>query len=275
MVLVSAAVAAVVVAGVAFMALREDDSPQAISDSPVVGGDLHAVTVIDGRRFVSGHQGAAYSDTAGRWHSIPGLSGKDGMGWAAVPGTVLVGGHEGLYASTDGGATFTATETDLPVSDVHALGAAGQTVYLASPQGGLFVSTDGTATFEQRSDVGGSFMGTMLVDPDDPQHVIAPDMSYGVVETRDGGATWRALGGPAGAMSISWNSDDREQLVATGMDGSAISADAGHSWQPLDVPTGTMATTFGDDGRLLAAVLDGTRAEIYQRTAAGDTWARV
>lgn len=274
--LASAAVAAAVVAVVALVALRDgSDSTTPASDSPVVGGDLHAVAVIHGRRFVSGHQGAAYSDSDGSWQSIDGLAGKDGMAWANVPGAVLVGGHEGLYVSTDGGSTFTAAQAELPVNDVHALGAAGETVYLASPEGGLFVSTDGAKTFDQRGEVGASFMGTMFVDPEDPQHVIAPDMSYGVVETRDGGATWQSLGGPRGVMSVALNPGNREEIVATGMGGSAVSDDAGQTWQPLEVPTGTAATTYGSHGELIAAVLSGTRAEIYSRVESGDPWTRV
>ncbi len=268
--------AALAAAGLGYLALRDESRPKAASaSSPMVGGDLHAAAVIDGRRFGSGHEGAGYSDQDGSWQPIASLAGKDGMGWASVPGRILVGGHEGLYASTDGGVSFSTAATDLPVTDVHALGAAGNEVYLASPQGGLFVSSDGGTSFEHRSDVGASFMGSMIVDPDDPEHVLAPDMSNGVVESTDGGASWRSLGGPAGIMSVSWDPRDHSRIFAIGMAGASLSDNGGQSWQPLAVPTATMAGTIDGQGRLLAATLSGDRAEMYVSADGGNTWTHV
>lgn len=267
--------AGLAVAGMVYLGVRDEGPSAATTSSPVVGGDLHAAAVVDGRRFVSGHEGAGYSDQNGSWQPIPTLEDKDAMGWASGAGQILVGGHGGLYASTDDGATFAAVDTNLPVSDVHALGAAGDTVYLASPQGGLFVSADGGQTFDHRSDVGGSFMGSMVVDPDDPDHVLAPDMTNGVVETTDGGVSWRSLGGPAGTMSVSWDPRDQSRIFAIGMDAAALSDDGGQTWQVVNVPAMTMAGTVDEQGRLIAAALAGDRAELYLSPDDGDTWTRI
>lgn len=72
---------------------------------------------------------------------------------------------------------------------MHALGAAGDTVYLASPRAGLLASSDGGRSWQTRNaDAGRGFMGTILVDSADPAHLIAPDMQSGLVASADG---WR------------------------------------------------------------------------------------
>lgn len=265
-----------VAAVLAFVVFRAGDQGGGdTSAAPVVGGDLHAVAVIDGRRFVSGHSGAGYSDVDGTWMAIPTLEGKDGMAWATVPGAILVGGHEGLYSSIDGGMSFVAAGQGLPISDVHALGSTGETVYLASPQAGLFVSSDAGKTFTHRSDVGASFMGSMVVDPDDEAHVLAPDMTNGVVETSDGGVTWRSLGGPPGVMSVAVDPEQPSRIFASGMNGAALTTDGGKTWAAIQVPDGTAAIAFDDQGRLVAAALAGEQAEVSLSSDEGKTWNRV
>ena len=43
----------------------------------------------------------------------------------------------------------------------------------------------------------------IAVDGGDPEHLYAPDMQAGVVESSDGGRTWEPLGSPGMAMSVS------------------------------------------------------------------------
>lgn len=237
-----------------------------------VGTDLHAVAVAGDRRFVSGHAGAAYSDRDGVWAAVKGLEGKDAMGWASLPGRTLVGGHHGLYLSTDGGVTFAGAQVNLPVVDIHALGGSERTIYLASPKAGLFASTDSGETFTQRSVAGGSLVGIMLVDPGNPDRAIAPDLAAQVVETVDGGRTWRSLGGPRSPASVAWDPRNRDRLAAVGADGVMISADAGRSWRGINAPAGTAAVTFDSQGHLLAATLVADQARLHRSSDSGATW---
>lgn len=244
-------------------------------DAPYVGGDLHVLTGVDDRLYVGGHDGAAVSTDGGRsWAALESLRGADPMGWAQTADGMLVGGHPGLYRSTDDGATFTQVSGDGAVPDVHALGAAGNTAYLASPQAGFLASSDGGVTWQSRNtQVGQGFMGTILVDPANPQRLIAPDMANGLVTSSDGGATWSRLGGPGGAMAVAWDPTNIDRLVAVGMADSAISTDGGRTWSPFPVPNGTSAATFSPDGETLyAAALDGDTATTYASTDAGETW---
>lgn len=270
------AVAVLVVVGVvAYLATRGDDpGGEASASAPTVGGDLHTVTSIGGALFVGGHAAVAVSHDDGRtWQQVDSLAGADAMGWAVTPDAILVGGHPGLFRSTDDGSTF-AQVSDAGVTDVHALGGAGETVYLASPQAGLLVSTDGGKNWEVRNaEAGRSFMGTILVDPRDSQRLIAPDMAGGLALSPDGGSSWESLGGPMGAMAADWNPTDTDQIVAVGMDSAARSTDGGATWEDLDVPEGTSAIAYADDGKsLIAGVLQGEQAVTYRSTDGGSTW---
>lgn len=271
-----AAAVLVVAAGVIVLATRGGDAPSsAATAGPEVGGDLHTVAMVGDALFVGGHAAVAVSADGGRqWREVPSLKGADAMGWAVTSDAVLVGGHPGLYRSTDNAATFTKVSGAGAAPDVHALGGAGTSVYLASPQAGLLASTDGGRSWQVRnSQAGRSFMGTILVDPRDPTRLIAPDMSGGLKGSTDGGRNWKPLGGPSGAMAAAWNPTDTGQILAVGMGGGARSTDAGATWQNVELPEGTSAVTYDPSGtNLYAAALDGRRARTYRSTDGGTTW---
>lgn len=272
------AAALAVAGGVTFLAVRGGDDAGGSSAAPVVGGDLHTITAVDDALYVGGHAAVAVSRDGGReWQQVPSLENADAMGWAQTSDALLAGGHPGLFRSTDGGASFTQVTGDGAVADAHALGSAGDTVYLGSPKAGLLVSEDGGATWETRNaEAGRSFMGTILVDPADPQRVLAPDMSNGLLASSDGGRSWTPLGGPEGTMAAAWDPTDTARIVVVGMSESAISSDGGQTWESLSVPAGTSAATFSaDGGTIYAGALDGEVAVVSASTDGGQTWNRL
>lgn len=240
-----------------------------------VGGDLHALNVLGDRLYVSGHEGAGVSMNGGAsWQAIASLKNTDVMAWSKTTNGLLVGGHPGLFRSTDDGATFAKVTFYSEVSDVHAIGASGDTAYLASPQIGFLASTDGGVNWLLRNaQVGQSFMGSMLVDPANSQRVIAPDMQAGLVTSNDGGLTWRALGAAIGAMSVTWNPLNTKQIAAIGMEGGVISNDDGATWKQLSLPQGSSAVAYSSDGqKLYVATLVGVNAQISVSTDEGASW---
>jgi photosystem II stability/assembly factor-like uncharacterized protein len=248
---------------------------------PFVGGDLHSLVVDperSSRLFVGGHHGVASSTNGAKtWRSVDSLEGADAMGWAFSGQRVLVGGHPGLFISEDGGKSFEHRNEGLPATDIHALGTAGEVIYAASPQLGVFASLDGARTWEVRTqDVGHSFMGRILVDPKDPDHLVAPDMQAGAVETTDGGRTWRALGGAPGAMWVSWDPDDTLHIVVSAMDQAAVTTDGGATWKPLDVPDGASLVEMDSHSpeTLYAGVHEGDAAVVWVSRDGGATWTR-
>jgi len=246
--------------------------------APFVGGDLHSLVVdpVADRLYVGGHEGVAISANGGRsWRPVESLAGADAMGWAFTGDRVLVGGHPGLFVSEDGERSFEMRNDGLPATDVHALGAGEGVIYGASPAAGVFASTDGGTTWQVRTgEVGHSFMGRILVDPAEPDHLIAPDMQAGAAESTDGGRTWRALGGVGGAMWVSWDPNNTDHLIVSGMGEAAESTDGGATWRPITVPQGASVVEMDptDPAVLYAGTLHGTDAVISVSRDGGASW---
>ena len=240
-----------------------------------VGDHLHTMSVLGHRFFVTGHDGAGMSDDGGSsWTPMSSLKGADVMSWTTFSKTILAGGHNGLFKSTNNGASFKQLKFYGSTSDVHAIGASGKYVYLTSPQVGLLMSVDGGVTWKMRNaKIGQNFMGSMLVDPKNPQRIIAPDMSAGLMMSSDAGLTWSSFGGPAGPMAVAWNSKNIKEIAAIGMMGGGISPDGGKTWKALRLPTGAAALDFSTDGKkMIVGVLTGSKAQLYTSTNHGKSW---
>jgi photosystem II stability/assembly factor-like uncharacterized protein len=277
-----ALMAGLVVAGLgvvgAIMLARADTGPSS-SDQPFVGGDLHSLVMapaITSRLYVGGHEGVAVSTDGGRtWRQIESLDGADAMGWAFTDDGALVGGHPGVFVSDDGGQTFRQDNEGLPATDIHALGSGAEVIYAASPQLGVFASLDGGVSWEVRNDqVGHAFMGTILVDPQNPDHLVAPDMQAGAVESSDGGRSWSMLGGVPGAMWVSWDPADTGRILVSGIGQAALTRDGGRTWAQLAVPEGASIVEIdaNDPDTLYAGVLEGTEAVVWISRDGGSTW---
>lgn len=272
--------ASLVVVAIALRPGPDRPEPGVAVERPVVGGDLHSLVVdpeAPDRLYIGSHSGVSVSTDGGRsWEVVEALNGADAMGWAFTDDAIYVGGHPGLERSTDGGTSFEQLNEGLPSTDVHALGAGESVLYAGIAGIGTFASTDGGQSWEARSEeFGGAFMGRIQVDPAYDDHVLAPDMQAGAVESTDGGRTWTPLGGPRGAMWVSWNPLDTDHMIVTGQ-GSAESRDGGETWEDLEVPTGVSIVEFSphDPEVLYAAALEAPRASVYVSRNGGATWSR-
>jgi photosystem II stability/assembly factor-like uncharacterized protein len=272
----------IAVAAVALAALlvTGDSAPEPTSPStPVVGGDLHSLIVDPSdpaRLFIGSHTGVSVSTDSGKtWAPIESLEGADAMGWALTDAAIFVGGHPGIEVSTDAGQTFEPRNDGLPNTDIHALGAGGGVIYGASPAAGVLASTDQGQSWDLRTDQAGqAFMGAILVDPNDPEHLIAPDMSAGAVESTDGGRTWSALGRVQGAMWVTWDVSDTDHIIVATTGSAMESTDGGSSWDGLDIPEGASIVEMSPDDPnvLYAAVLDAPEAHVFVSRDGGRTW---
>lgn len=269
---------------VVFFALRSGgaDIPAAGESvaNPVVGGDLHSLVVSPDDPdtvYIGSHQGVSVSTDGGKtWEVVEDLNGADAMGWAFTDDAILVGGHPGLSVSTDGGKTFEPRNDGLPSTDVHALGAGGQVIYAGLAGVGTFASTDSGQSWEARSEeFGGGFMGRIHVDLDDDDHLLAPDMSGGAMESTDGGRTWESLGGVEGAIWVSWAPDDTDHMIAATQGSAVVSTDGGATWEALEIPQGASIVEFSphDSEVLYAAALEAPEASVYVSNGGG-TWTR-
>jgi photosystem II stability/assembly factor-like uncharacterized protein len=248
---------------------------------PFVGGDIHSLVADPAnpsRLFVGGHQAVAVSKDRGRtWQAVETLENADAMGWAFVEGRIIVSGHPGLNVSGDGGRTFGRQNEGFPATDVHSIGGTGSTLYAGSPALGFFGSANGGATWQViNTQAGHSFFGRILVDPDDPNRVVAADMSGGAVESTDGGRTWRRMGGLPDASWVAWDPGDRRHLVASRPGAAMESTDGGETWSPLTLPESVWIVELSphDPDLMFATVHEGTTAIVWVSTDGGETWSR-
>lgn len=236
--------AVVVVGAVALVIASGGNGTGGNAPGGFTGDDFHSIAVDPtepNRLFVGGHEAVSVSTDGGAtWDEVESLRGADAMGWAFTSDDIYVSGHPGLNRSTDGGRRFERINEGLPNTDIHAFGGNDHVLYGATPATGVFASTSGTGSWRPRTAAAGqSFFGRIVVDPDDPDHVLAADASAGVAESTDGGRTWQRV--DSGLTSATWVSrggDGLDVLVASGLAGAALSSDAGRTWDQLDLPGG-------------------------------------
>ncbi|MFZ2227296.1 MAG: hypothetical protein WA090_00480 [Candidatus Nanopelagicaceae bacterium] len=273
------AVALIAVSGVALLSIqltRDSASVNPVASSEIyVGGDIHTLTVADSQFIITGHESAATSFDGGKhWEAIESLGGADVMGWTTGTQTVFAGGHLGLFRSQLGSSDFDRINFYEGLSDVHSVGASGQSVYLASPDIGLLASKDEGKTWTLRNpEVGRGFMGSMLVDLKNPLKVLAADMQQGSLLSLDGGKSWRSLGGPVGPMAMAWNPSNNSEIAVIGMGSAGLSLDGGDTWSDISVPSGAAAISFSQDGkRIYVASLRAPFASIFASSDRGENW---
>lgn len=286
------AISAAVCASGLVMSIASSSAAVSPRRAGFVGGDLHSLVVNPSdptQLFVGGHEAVATSSNSGQgWRPVRSLANADAMGWGFEGDTIWVSGHPGLNRSDDVGQTFQEVNAGLPDTDVHAFGAffvpngdsgpatRPSVLYAASPAVGFFASTDGGKTWEVRTDRAGfSFFGRIVVDPADPEHLLVADAANGPAESRDGGRSWRRLGGLRSAAWIS-ASTDLTQLVASGPGGVRRSSDSGETWTRLRVPKGALLVEMQPDqpATLYAAANVDGRARIWVSRNGGLSWAR-
>lgn len=256
-------------------------SPQPLPGSLPAADHLHALRVTDDGALLLGLHGSLWrSDDGSRWEAL-GLDGQDAMalGVAVDGAPLLVGGHDLLARSTDGGETFEMLAPGLPSLDIHALAQAPSeptTVYAFVVGSGLHHSSDAGDTWGPGARVGDGLPGdvtALAVDPGDPSTVVMGSGGNGILRSTDGGATFTPTS-EYGALGLAFG-DDGEILAATAR-GVDLSTDGGRTWDNLAGPD-----TF--DGQPIAVGIgpDGTRwvvtesPRVLYRSRDGDAFEEV
>jgi photosystem II stability/assembly factor-like uncharacterized protein len=266
---------AVVLAFTAFRGGTGSDASQApggLPDTP----DYHSllVSASDPRKLVLGtHVGLYLSSDAGKHWRFDALSGTDAMNLARPGGsTVWLAGHQVFMKSSDGGGTWSDVRpSGLPGLDIHGFAVdprSSKTLYAAIAGQGLYRSRDGGGTFALVSNAVGGGVMALAVLPDG--RILAGDMQQGLLESSDGGSTWKQTL-QAQLMGLAVNPADPKRLLATAA-GIVLSTDGGRKWRPvLDLPEGAGPVAWSSSNPKLAYAVGFNRI-LYRSTDGGANW---
>lgn len=220
-------------------------------------GHVHALRAMDDGGLLLGLHGALWRSDDGRDWQMLGLQGQDAMalGVAVDGAPLLVGGHNVLARSTDGGGSFEDLSPALPSLDIHALAqdpANPDRVYAFVVGHGLHVSEDAGDTWTAAAPVGDQLppdVATMTVAPDDGDTVLVGSPEVGVLRSTDGGSTFVRVA-DTGTIGLAHGDDGR--VIAATLAGVHASEDGGQTWQPLvpadELEGQAIAVALGSDG---------------------------
>lgn len=150
-------------------------------------------------------------------------------------GVVYFGHHGGLLRSTDGGSSWSvvrgvsgdAMQLNGPVQEPETLYMTGHNVFL--------VSRDGGQTWvPPLHDLPGTDIHGFAVDPEQPEHLFAFVVGFGLLESGDAGQTWRLLNPavPGDTMALAYSPGEPDALlIGTMQRGIGRSVDGGQTWQ--------------------------------------------
>ncbi len=258
-----------------------DRTPSVLSaDEPGIA-HVHGLGLnpVDESLFVATHFGTFRLGPDKKAERI-GDSYQDTMGFTvAGAGRLLGSGHPdlqavrggqptrlGLIESTDGGATWRPLSLSGEV-DFHGLASSHDRVYGWDASSGRFmVSADGRS-WDVRSALP---LAGFAVDPTDPEHVVGAG-SNGLVDSTDGGRTWRPRPGPA-VVTLSW--EPSAGLVGVDPEGGVHrSTDGGASWSTAGrLPGAPEALLVTAKAWYAAAKAEDGATGIYRSTDGGRNW---
>ncbi len=234
------------------------------------------------RLLAAAHAGLLFSDDAGRawqlWEAAPGFAAANDLA-QAPDGTLYLASSDGVYRSTDAGATWTPAGQGLPPAAVLSVAAAPsrpEVLYAGTDGRGLYRSDDAGRTWA-RTGLDVPTVPGILIHPADPDRLWIRAAFQRVYESRDGGRTWftpwNGLDLSTELMFLGYRPADPPILYAAGTQALFRSLDEAASWQPIG-PQLAGQTVFhlladpDDPGRLYAAATKG----VYTSADDGATW---
>jgi ligand-binding sensor domain-containing protein len=256
------------------------------------------VSYIDALAFGSGPPATLYAgtfgggvyqslDTAATWNLASGdldLSLVSTL--LSTQGTLYAGAFDGVQQSADGGGSWQASGTGLPVAPVAALAlepGAPQTLFAGTLGGGLVQSVDGGTTWTSSAQgLSNAFVSSIAADPSNTSILYAGTAdpsakSERVFKSTDGGGTWTQTSLDAKSSFLDFlavNPANPAQVVGGSQGATSYfqSLDAGKTWSSV-----TQNSSCGGVNTILFDPAGGTTylgatAGVCRSTDGGKTW---
>ena len=156
-------------------------------------------------------------------------------------------------------------QPDGGLQHIHGLGVSGDKLFIAT-HSGLWTVPEGQIKAQRFGDSRQDIMGFSVIDGDhfvgsghpDPSQDQPPNL--GLIDSRDGGKTWKNVSLLGEADFHVLESSGRRVYGFDGAQGRVlVSSDAGRSWQPRTPPAGVFALAIdpGDPNRVVASTEQG------------------
>lgn len=240
----------------------------------ILGGDLHALTVLeDGRLIYGQHAGLQISTDGGQTWSDP-TGGGDAMGVGSAGERIYLAGHDFFVRSDDGGASWQARGFgDLPGTDIHGFTVAANGWLYANLAGrGLYRSTDGGTKWTFVTSETLSAMSLQNATGNPPV-LYANSFDRGLLRSTDGGKGWTSLTAKLeGGLSAFAVQRSGNLMIGATADGKLMtSSDAGVTWQTSRAPDSLALLAISPRDPTLVYAVGGT-GQVYRSRDGGATW---
>ena len=240
-----------------------------------------SLAVTTNKIFVSEYNYTYYStDNGNTWDYVNSLTGAAPWSYFISGDTIIIGGVNKIYRSTNEGASFTPMNLGFPytITNVYAITMAGSNLYAATSYYGVIKSTDfgnnwSTSTYGMgpKNTRGITYNGSTL---------IAGTNYSGLYRSTDLGTNWNKSnnGLPAASTIASMVISDNVVFAGT-RDGVYKTTDNGISWSKMTgtndtINYGTIRGICEKDGDIYAGVIYQFNSTVYKSTDKGETWVR-
>ena len=221
------------------------------------------------------------TDNGETWTDVNGLSGAFPWSFYTSGDTIIVGGVNEVYRSTDEGNTFTQIPLGFSFSivNVHSIISIGSTLFMGTSYDGVYKSIDfGSNWFAANEGMGPKDVRAVIATGSST--LIAGSHYVGVFRSTNLGDEWsKSMSGFPAGMSISTMLSAEAGVFAGTSDGVYRTTDNGATWLELDGANDTINYSLvrglcEKNGVIFASTVLQFNATVYKSTDNGLTWAR-